>query len=136
MSTKQEGFSKEFLAEARKKGSFKPLAGVVGMPDKEDWENIVSMISLYRRKSVEKYGYDILVDCIATARKQYKSEGRDYSKGKFNIVNKDSAMRYHFELPESFVHMIEKAYPLMFVDREHYHWFCRNFAELRISDSF
>jgi hypothetical protein len=135
---KQNGFAKDFIGEAQTKGNIKSLAGVVGMPDQEDWQNICSIISVYRKESIKRFGFDILVDCIASARKDYAQYGGKYeSKAKgFNLVNKDSNMRYHFELPESFVHVIEKAYPLMFVDKNHYHWFCRNFSELRISDRF
>jgi hypothetical protein len=135
---RQNEFAKEFLSEAQKKGTVKSLGSVVGLPDKEDWENICRMIDLFRKESVKRYGFDILVDAIATARKETEQYGGKYEKiaKGFNVVNKDSHMRYHFELPESFVEYITRAYPLMFTDKAHYHWFCRNFGSLRIPERF
>lgn len=137
-SSKQNGFAQGFMDEVNRTGNVKSLVGAVGMPDKDDWRNIVEMISVYRKESVRRYGFDILTDCIATARREFAEFGGKYESRApgFNLVNKDSNMRYHFELPGSFVRMIELAYPLMFKDKKHYHWFCRNFAELRIADRF
>lgn len=137
-TSKQDSFAREFTSEAFKQGGFRALAGAVGMPDKKDWENIVQMIALYRKKSVDIYGYDILVTCITDARRDYQQNGGKYDSvaRDFNLVNKDSNMRYHFELPESFVRWIEVGYPLMFKDLKHYHWFCKNFRELMIPGRF
>ncbi len=134
----QNEFTKEFLKEAQKKGTVKSLGTVIGLPDKEDWENICRIIDIYRKESIKRYGFDVLVDCIATARKDTEQHGGRYdhiAKG-FNLVNKDSNMRYVFEFPESFVTIIQKAYPIMFSDKEHFRWFCRNFATLRIAGRF
>lgn len=133
--SKQVGFAKDFLTEAQKKG-VKSLAGAVGMPDKDDFDNICNMIAIYRKKSVEEYGYDILVWCVADAKRDKEQSGGKYeSKAKgFNLVNKDSNMRYHFELPDTFVAMIQRVYPLMFSSTEHYHWFTKNFRELMIPE--
>lgn len=128
-------FRKQFLDELKQKGK-KSLGGAVGLPDEKDWQNIRNIIALYRRESMKRYGYDRLVDCITQARKEYREAGRDYSGGKFAVVNKASSMRYHFELPENLVGMIQLAYPLMFTDRDHYHWFCKHFAELGIAEKF
>jgi hypothetical protein len=133
---KQDGFAQDFLQEAKHKGSVKSLGDVVGLPDKEDWVNICNMISVFRKESVKHYGFDILVDCIATGKRDYELNGGKYDglAPGYNLVNKDSAMRYHFELPESFVHVIERAYPLMFTNKDHYHWFCKHFSELSIAE--
>ena len=131
-----DNFARDFKQEVNKLGHHKSLAGAVGMPDQKDWENICNIIKLYRKESIKRYGFDILLDCVTQARNEYREAGRDYSQGKFNIVNKDSAMRYHFEFPESFVGVIQTAYPLMFTSKEHYHWFLKHFGELRISEKF
>lgn len=134
--SKQDGFTREFLDEAKRKGNIKSLGSVVGLPDKEDWANICNIISVYRKESVKRYGFDILVDCIATGKRDYRLYGGRYDNKApgFNLVNKDSNMRYHFELPESFVRVIERAYPLMFTNKDHYHWFCKHFSELSIAE--
>ena len=129
-------FAKDFGTEVGKRGHHKSLAGAVGLPDQKDWENICNMIAVYRKNSVRNYGFDVLVDCIANAKEEYHAQGRDYSGGKFNVVNKDSGMRYHFEFPESFVAWIQLSYPLMFTDKNHYHWFCKRFSDLRIAEKF
>lgn len=131
-----DSFARDFKLEVNKTGHHKSLAGAVGMPDQKDWENICNMIKIYRKRSVELLGYDQLLHCVTEARKEYQESGRDYSNGKFAVVNKDSGMRYHFEFPEGFVHFIQTAYPLLFTDKDHYHWFLKNFSELRISDKF
>ena len=131
-----DNFAKDFSKEVVKVGSIKGLAGAVGMPDATDWQNIRNMIKLYRKTTISLYGFDMLLDCVTKARQEYQETGRDYSHGKFNLVNKDSGMRYHFEFPESFVSYIQKAYPLMFTDAQHYHWFVKNFSDLRISEKF
>lgn len=138
MNKKTNGLANDFVTEARKRGEVKSLAGAVGMPDKEDYDNICNIISLYRKESVRRYGFDILVDAIATARREHDEFGGKYenrAKG-FNLVNKDSNMRYNFELPESLIRAIELAYPLMFTDLKHYTWFCKNFKSLMISERF
>lgn len=135
---KQEAFAKDFIAEAKKNGGFKSIGAAVGMPDNEDWDNIIKIIKVYRAESVKRFGFDILADCINSARKEAAQYGGKYenkAKG-FNLVNKDSNMRYHFELPETFVHVIERAYPTMFTSREHYAWFCKHFKELMIPDRY
>lgn len=135
---KQQDFSKEFINEAQKKGGFKTLGGVVGLPDHEDWQNIVRLINRYRKASIKKYGYDILVESIAEAKKEHTVAGNRYDRysGEYQLVNEGSNMRHVFELPESFVHAIERVYPLMFSEVDHFQWFARHFRELRIPDKY
>lgn len=120
-----EGFKRQL-----DEGKTKTLADAVGLPDEDDWKNIVKMIAIYREATVKKYGYDILVETIANARKDASNADA------FLLVNKDSNMRHVFELPESFVNLIEKAYPLMFKSKKHFSWFARHFKELRISEKY
>lgn len=136
--TKQNQFAEEFRSEAVKNGGLRTLGDAVGLPDKEDWNNIVRIINLYRKESIKKYGKDILVESIADARKEHGLAGNRYSQysEKYQLVNKDSNMRHVFELPESFIHAIEKAYPLMFQEKTHFAWFAKNFKELRISEKY
>lgn len=134
----QSQFAKDFLEEVSKKGDIKSLGDAVGLPDQGDWRNIMNMITVFRKESIKKYGFDILVDCIATARRDYLQNGGKYNAQAkdYNLVNKGSNMRYHFELPESFVKTIELAYPLMFKNKKHYAWFCKNFSQLRITEKY
>jgi hypothetical protein len=126
-------FASEFTKEAKDRGGFKTLAGAVGMPDKDDWETIVKLINIFRKDSVKRYGKDILVECISNAKKEHIASAHDSG---FMLVNKDSSMRHIFELPESFIHVIEKSYPLMFQDKKHFAWFSRNFKELRLPEKY
>lgn len=133
--TAQTKFAQDFLKEVDKRGSMSGLADAIGLPDEGDWKNIMNIITVFRKESVKKYGFDILVDCIANARKDYAQYGGKHDKiGKeYNLVNKDSSMRYHFEFPESFVKTVEIAYPFMFRNKKHYAWFCKNFKQLSIT---
>jgi hypothetical protein len=135
---KRKDFSKEFITEARNQGGFKSLVGAVGMPDEEDWRNIVRIINLVRRKSKEELGFDIVVDCISRARGEHAEAGNKYGRKseEFLLVNKDSNMRHVFELPEALTHAIEQVYPLMFTDKKHFAWFAKNFASLRVSEKY
>lgn len=137
-NSKQSEFARDFSKEVSRTGSVKSLGDAIGLPDDGDWQNITNIIGVYRKESVKKYGFDILIDCIANARKEYHNFGGKYDTlaVQKNLVNKDSGMRYHFEFPESFVKTIELAYPLMFKDRKHYHWFCKKFAGLGITGEF
>lgn len=138
MSQQKNAFADEYRDEAQKKGGFKDLGDAVGMPDKEDWKNIVSIIEVTRKACIKKYGFDILVDCIANARKDRTENDNKYGKLHldYGLVNKDSNMRHVMELPEEFMHAIEKGYPIMFSNRDHFSWFCRNFKELLIGDKY
>jgi hypothetical protein len=133
----QSSFAKDFNKESTTKG-FRDLGDAVGMPDEGDWKNITNMIAVYRQTTKEKYGQDFLVDCISNAKKEYRELGGKYdnlAKG-FNLANKESNMRFHFEFPESFLFFIEKGYPTMFRNKKHYAWFCKNFKELMIPDRY
>lgn len=133
---KQRDFAKDFASNAVKNGGFKNLGDAIELPDKEDWDNIVRIINNYRKDSIIRYGKDILVECIADARKEHLMAGAKYGRlsKEFQLVNKDSNMRHIFEFPESFVHAIESVYPVMFTSTKHFHWFCRNFKQLAIPD--
>jgi hypothetical protein len=135
---KQKQFSKDFVSEAQKQGGFKSLVGAVGMPDEEDWRNIVRIINVTRKKSIEQYGFDIITHTVVEAKRDHMEAGNRHGRltEEYLLVNKDSNMRHVFELPEMLIHAIEQVYPLMFVDKKHFAWFAKNFAALRISEKY
>jgi len=138
MSQKPNPFADEYKEAADKSGGFKNIGDAVGMPDKEDWQNIVRIISITRKATTKKYGFDILIDCIANARKERADSGYKYGEltKEFGLVNKESNMRHVMELPQEYMYAIEKAYPIMFTNKEHFAWFCQNFKELLISGRY
>lgn len=138
MTDKQTDWSKEIRDVATKAGNFKTVGDVIPLPDKEDWNNICRIINKYRKESIQKYGKDILVECIADARKEHVSAGSKYGRlsAEYQLVNKDSNMRHIFEFPESFVNAIQQVYPVMFTNKKHFAWFCNNFKELTLSGKY
>lgn len=105
----------------------KNLADVVGLPDKQDKENILIIIKNYEKKNPGK-----LVHTIESAR----AEMRENGKGEFGLVGKEASRRLIFELPQGLVTKIEEAYPLMFRDKDHFRWFVQNFKPLLIPDKY
>jgi hypothetical protein len=133
----QSSFAEDFNKESATTG-LRDLGDAVGMPDEGDWKNIVNMIAVYRKASIAKFGYDKLTDCIVNAKKEYEELGGKYdsiARG-FNLANKQSNMRLHFEFPQDFLLYIEQGYPTLFRSKKHYHWFCKNFKELMIPDRY
>lgn len=138
MASKQNDYAKDLKTEAAKAGSFKSIGDVIELPDKEDWNNICRIINKFRKESVKKYGKDILVECIADARKEHLVAGNRYGRltSEFMLVNKGSDMRHIFEFPETFVKAITDVYPVMFTSKKHFAWFCNNFKELTLSGKY
>lgn len=135
---KQRDYAKDIISEANKAGHFKNVGDVIELPDKEDWNNIVRIINKFRKESVKVYGKDILIECIADAKKEHAVAGNKYARfsAEYQLVNKDSNMRHIFELPEGLIRAIEKVYPVMFNNKRHFAWFARNFKELRIAEKY
>lgn len=123
----QSEFAKEFLAETSKRGDMKSMANAVGMPDSEDETLLYQLIEIYERKTG-----GLLAHTIRNARNEFEVGNHGLSSNKFAVVNKQSAMRYDFEFPESFVHVIEKHWPTMFQDKKHYAWLKKKLYKLMV----
>lgn len=136
--TKQNDYAKEIKTEAKKAGNFKSIGDVIELPDKEDWNNICRIINKYRKDSIAAYGKDILIECIADAKKEHLKAGDKYGRlsKDYQLVNKDSNMRHIFEFPETFVQAITDVYPVMFTSKKHFAWFCQNFTQLTLSGKY
>lgn len=120
-------FAKEFMAEAGKNGGTKNMAGAVGMPDEEDARLLRELVTIYERKTNGLLGYT-----IREARREFEVGRHGQLSNKFAVVNKQSALRYDFELPQSFVIVVEKHWPTIFQDRKHYAWFKKTLTALMI----
>lgn len=105
----------------------KDLSDVVGLPDKEDKRNILTLIKNYEIANPGQ-----LKHTLDSARNDMKSQG----DAKYGVVSEQAGRRLVFELPEGLILEIEKAYPLMFRDKNHFRWFVKNFKPLMIPDRY
>jgi hypothetical protein len=108
----------------------KDYASLVGMPDKKDKENLEFIIGLFERKFP---GYIEL--CV----KQEKDDEIENAGGQafldpHLIKSHKSGLRKVLAMPPELVNAIVDAYPTMFKDKEHFHWFVRNFPMFRIAE--
>lgn len=121
-------FAKEFLGELTDPTkSQKSLGQAIGLPDKEDEEFLMKLVAKYES---DNPGW--LAFMRNEARRQFEAGRYGSIHNDGALVNKGSAMTYDFELPPSFYRLIEKHYPLMFKDVNHYRWFKKTFAALMI----
>lgn len=121
-------FAKEFLGEYNDpKKSKKSLGKAIGLPDKEDEEFLKRLVSKYE---AENPGW--LTYIRNEARRRFSSGKYGHDRNEGAIVNKGSTMTYDFELPVTFYREVERYYPLMFKDADHYRWFKKTFIALMI----
>lgn len=118
-----------FLELAAKEGTTKSLmSDVVGMPDEKDKEFIRNLIQIH-----EKMTNGLLAYTLKQSREEFENYSKFATKGNEDAkVNQGSNMTYDFELPNSFVLLIEKYYPTMFRDRKHFAWFKKNLKGLMV----
>ena len=118
----------DFSDFAHKHGTKKALmSDVVGMPDQEDEEFIQKLIQIH-----EKLTGGALRRTIEHTRMEFDAGKYGSLRNDDATVNKGSNMTYDFELPNSFVMLIEKYYPTMFRDINHYRWLKRKLPNLMI----
>lgn len=118
-----------FDKEARKHATSKTMADAVGLPDAEDKKRIQRYLLQYEKKHPNEIGA-----ILAIARQNFRDQGGDVAK--FGLVNKQAHGRTLFELPEELGQWMEQAYPLMFKEKKHTAWFCKNFPELLIPEKY
>lgn len=121
-------FTKEFLAEYNDPSkSKKSLGKAVGLPDKQDEDFLKQLIAKY-----ETANPGWLAFMRDEARRQFEAGKKGSYRNQAGVVNKASNMTYDFELPPSFFKQIERYYPLMFKDIDHYRWFKKTFTALMV----
>lgn len=121
-------FLKDISKAANEAGNVKNLGDAIGMPDKEDKEIIRRVLVQYEKAHPGEIKFH-----RDAARARIEAAGKD---SKFAIIDKDSNRRYMFELPVEIGMFLEKSYPLMFRNKKHFAWFCKNFPELMIGDLY
>lgn len=125
---KKDARVEDFQNLARQKGTKKVLmSDVVGMPDQQDEEFIQKLIQMH-----EKMTGGALRKVLDYGRREFEAGKYGNLRNDVALVNKGSNMTYDFELPGSFVFLVEKYYPTMFRDVEHYRWFKRKLPGLMI----
>jgi len=112
--------------------NYKSLGDAVGMPDAADRAFIRKLIAEYERNhpGLIKYTID------AAKKDQLDNSNAFGDKTKFGLVDAQSSRRHLFELPEQLVMQIEQYYPTIFRDKKHFGWFCRNFKDLMLPESY
>lgn len=121
--------SDEIRKAIKDKGHAKTLGDAIGLPDDVDKERIRRLVLQYERKHP---GY--IQNAIDEAKAQHALLGDRAVK--FGEVNKGAGGRLLFELPEPLHKKISDAYPLMFSDKKHFQWFCKNFKELLVPEVY
>lgn len=122
------GYLTDISKAASKAGNVKTLGDVVGLPDKEDKEMIRKFLVQYEKKHPGEIQFH-----RDAARARLEEAGKSTE---FAVIDKTSNRRYVFELPTGIGQWLERSYPLMFRDKQHFAWFCNNFPELRIGDRY
>lgn len=105
------------------------VAAAVGLPDDKDLQNIENCINQYelaRPGELQRF--------IAQAKKDQADLKNDTGSNhaKYKSTGKPS-FRHAVSLPIGLYRMIEEAYPLMFSNTEHLHWFMRKFPKFNIA---
>lgn len=113
---------------AVKQGSKTLMSDAVGMPDEQDEDFIRKLITIH-----EKMTDNALMRTVKASQQEFKLLSKYANDSNDATVNKDSRMTYDFELPYSFVQMVEKYYPTMFRDRKHYAWLKKLLKHLMVS---
>lgn len=101
----------------------KDYSKAVGMPDDWDIKNIQSLISKYER------AFPGEIDAAIAEAK----ESQEYAYNDFSATpNKNSTMRHCLVLPAGLHMLIKEAYPTMFKDKKHRHWFMKKFRKFTV----
>jgi hypothetical protein len=124
----QSDFVKDVSKAADKAGNVKTLGSAIGLPDNGDKEIIRKFLVQYEKAHPGEIKFH-----RDAARARIVESGKSTE---FAIVDKDSNRRYMFELPVGVGQFLEKSYPLMFRDKQHFAWFCKNFQELMIGERY
>ena len=122
-------FESELLGAVGNKGRG-DIADAIGMPDQQDYDNLVRIINHYKRL---RPGF--LEQHIATVRREFTNGkyGNNFVRKGHAEVNKDSGMRFAVDIPEDLGRAIERIFPSMFRSKKHLRWFTRKFPELTVS---
>lgn len=102
------------------------IADAIGMPDEQDYQNLLTIIKTFERKNP-----GVLKYTVEESRKDFAA-GR-YGNAKHSLVNKDSGQRLALEIPEGLYFAIQEIFPSMFRSKKHLRWFTRKFPGLTIS---
>jgi hypothetical protein len=119
---------KDVSKAANEAGNVKNLGDAIGLPTAGDKEIIRKVLVQYDKANpgMIKFHRD-------AARARIAESGKD---NKFGLINKESNRRYMMELPVEIGQFLEKSYPLMFTNKKHFAWFCKNFPELLIGEQY
>ena len=118
---------KDLIGELGKHGKQGLMSDVIGMPDAEDEAFIANLIKIH-----EKMTGGLLAYTVREARREFEAGAKGSMRNEDATVNKSSNMTYDYEFPASFVAMVERYYPTMFRDREHFRWFKRKLPGLMV----
>lgn len=128
MKDNSRKFREEILSSVQnRKGD---VADAIGMPDDEDYRNLVRIIQRYNRTHPGVLDYT-----IKTARDEFQQgiyANRLVWQGDA-VVGKQNNIVYAFELPVELGRAIEEVFPSMFRSKKHLRWFRKNFPRLTIS---
>lgn len=105
------------------------LATSVGLPDDKDVENILRAIKQYE---IARPGELKLF--MAQAKKEQAQLDNDFgSNAAAHTETAKRQFRRALTMPIGLYRMIDEAYPLMFNDKKHLHWFMRKFPKFCIA---
>jgi len=119
---------KDVSKAANEAGNVKSLGDAIGLPTVGDRDIIRRVLVQYEKAHPGEIKFH-----RDAARARLAESGKDT---KFAVVDESSRRRYMFELPVEIGHFLEKSYPLMFSNKKHFAWFCKNFPELLIGERY
>lgn len=105
------------------------MATSVGLPDDRDIENIKAAMRQY---NTVRPG-EIQAHIKKAKKEQQMLANEDGSNMRFGESKNKAYFRRSLTMPIGLYRMIDDAYPLMFTDKRHLHWFMRNFPMFNVA---
>lgn len=90
----------------------------VGLPDDKDKANIDTLIKTY-----DTANPGVIRGYVEHAKAQRDANFNDFGATR----DKNNQLRHTMTIPGDLIILIERAYPLMFANKKHIHWFKKNY---------
>lgn len=124
---KKKAITPNFTAEEIGKRSQKEIGKDIGsVPDEWDYKNLKVLIESY-----EKAYPGILRKLESDAKVELALSTRDNT---YSVFNKESEGRKMMWLPQELQEVLEAAYPSLWTNKDHLHWFLKRFPQFRIPE--
>lgn len=106
-------------------------AGVVGLPDSKDKENIRDLIKAY-----ESVHPGQIRRLVAEEKAEEAENAGPLGLNKYLLKNQQSDFRKVLIIPAPLVAELKKSYPTLFSDKAHFAWFVKNFPIFMVPERY